>query len=128
MLHHNFRFGVVASHARSGEEWTSRAQRAESLGYSTFVVPDALGPLLSPIPALAAAAAGTRTLRLGTYVLANDFRNPVLVARDCATLDVLSGGRFELGLGAGRANADDDYRELGLEFELGGVRAPRLDE
>src|SRR5205085_11774801 len=82
----------------------------------------------SPIPALAVAAAATRTLRVGPYVLANDFRNPVLLARECATLDLLSGGRFELGLGAGRPNAGGDYAKLGLALEPGSVRVERLAE
>src|SRR5690349_2494897 len=94
-----FRFGVVAATARSGEEWASAARRVESLGYSTLVVPDGLRYALAPLPALALAAAATRTLRVGTYVLVNDFRSPVLLAKDVATLDLLSGGRFELGLG-----------------------------
>ena len=102
MAQHAFRFGVVAAMAPSGEEWADRARRVESLGYATLVVPDTLQYTLAPLPALAVAAAATRTLRLGTYVLANDFRNPVLLAKDVATLDLLSGGRVELGIGAGR--------------------------
>ncbi len=121
-----FRFGVVAAQARSGEEWAATARRAEDLGFSTLLVPDTLGPTLSPIVALAHAAGATTTLRVGTYVLAADFRNPVLVARDAATLDLLSGGRLELGLGAGRPNAGADYARLGLEFDRGGARVDRL--
>src|SRR5207302_4705390 len=82
----------------------------------------------APLPGLAAAAASTRSLRLGTYVIANDFRNPVLLAKEAATLDVISGGRFELGLGAGRPQADEDNRMLGLPFDSGGVRVDRLAE
>ena len=123
-----FRFGVVAAQARSGAEWVASAQRAEALGYATFVIPDTLGQTLAPLPALAAAAAATRSIRLGTYVLANDFRNPVLVAREAATIDFLSGGRFELGLGAGRPSAAEDCRKLGLPFDSGGQRVARLAE
>jgi probable F420-dependent oxidoreductase len=123
-----FRFGVVAAQARSGDEWAAKARRAEALGYSTFLIPDTLGPTLAPLPALAVAAAATRTLRVGTYVLANDYRNPALLARECATLDFLSGGRFELGLGAGRPGAESDYRKLGLARDSGGVRIERLAE
>jgi probable F420-dependent oxidoreductase len=123
-----FRFGVVAAQARSGAEWIASAQRAEALGYATFVIPDTLGQTLAPLPALAAAAAATRSIRLGTYVLANDFRNPVLVAREAAAVDFLSGGRFELGLGAGRPSAADDCRKLGLPFDSGGQRIARLAE
>src|SRR5580765_971526 len=112
-----FRFGVVAAAARSGDEWIARARRVESLGYATLVMPDNLQYTLAPLPALAAAA--TRTLRLGTYVLPNDFRHPVLLAKDVATLDLLSGGRFELGLGAGRPDAARDNKMLGLPFDSG---------
>jgi probable F420-dependent oxidoreductase len=131
-----FRFGVIAVQAHSGETWAATARRAEALGYSTLLTPDTsspsspsqLGPTAAPIPALAVAATVTRSLRIGTFVLVNDFRNPVLVARESATLDVLSGGRFELGLGAGRPNARDDCRGLGIPFDPGGVRVERLSE
>ncbi len=75
-------------------------------------MPDHLGSQLSPIAALMAAAAATTRLRVGSYVLANDYRHPLVLAREAATLDLLSGGRFELGLGAGWSVAD--YRMLGL--------------
>jgi probable F420-dependent oxidoreductase len=123
-----FRFGIVTSQVRSADEWVAKARRIESLGYSTMLLPDTAGPTLSPIPALAVAAAATRTLRVGPYVLANDFRNPVLLARESATLDLLSNGRFELGLGAGRPHADEDYGKLGIQFDSGGVRVDRLTE
>jgi probable F420-dependent oxidoreductase len=125
---HPFRFGVVAAAARSGDEWIAKARRAETLGYATLVIPDNLQHTLAPLPALAMAAAATRTLRVGTYVLPNDFRNPVLLAKDVATLDLLSGGRFELGLGAGRPDAVADNRMLGLPFDSGAVRVARLAE
>jgi probable F420-dependent oxidoreductase len=123
-----FRFGVVSAFARSAEEWTGRARHVEALGYSTLLVPDNLQHTLAPLPALTAAAAATRTLRIGTYVLANDFRNPVLLAKDAGTLDLLSGGRFELGLGVGRPAAERDNRMLGVAFDPGGVRVARLAE
>jgi probable F420-dependent oxidoreductase len=91
-------------------------------------MPDTLGPTLAPMPALAAAAAATRSLRVGTYVLANDMRNPVLVARETATLDLVSNGRFELGLGAGRPGAEEDNRKLGIPWESAGTRVSRLAE
>ncbi|MFZ0214812.1 MAG: TIGR03621 family F420-dependent LLM class oxidoreductase, partial [Candidatus Dormiibacterota bacterium] len=128
MTGHAFRFGVVAALARTGEEWAEKARRVESLGYATLVVPDGLRYTLAPLPALAAAAAATRTLRVGTYVLANDFRNPVLLAKEAATLDLLSDGRFELGIGAGRPDAAEDNRMMGLSFDAGGVRVGRLVE
>jgi probable F420-dependent oxidoreductase len=123
-----FRFGVVAAFARSGDDWTTTARRAESLGYATLVIPDGLRHTLAPFPALAMAAAATRSLRVGTYVLANDLRHPVLVAKDAATLDLLSGGRFELGIGAGRPDAGQDTRMLGVPFDPGHVRLARLAE
>ncbi len=128
MTGHPFRFGVVAALARTGEEWADKARRIESLGYSSLVMPDGLRYTLAPLPALAAAAAATRALRVGTYVVANDFRNPVLLAKEAATLDVLSGGRFELGIGAGRPAAVEDNRMMGLGFDPGGVRVSRLAE
>ncbi|MGH2457475.1 MAG: TIGR03621 family F420-dependent LLM class oxidoreductase [Chloroflexota bacterium] len=121
-----FRFGIVTAGARSGEEWVARAQRAEALGYSTLLMPDRIAPLLSSIPALAVAAAATRTLRVGTFVIASGLRNPVLLAHEVATLDFLSGGRFELGLGAGVG--EDDYRQAGIPFERPGPRVDRLAE
>jgi probable F420-dependent oxidoreductase len=123
-----FRFGVVAAQARSGEEWAGKARHIESMGYSTLLMPDGLRFSLAPIPALAAAAAATSSLRVGTYVLANDFRNPVLLAKEAATLDVVSDGRFELGIGAGRPGAEEDNRMLGLPFESGGARVAALAE
>jgi probable F420-dependent oxidoreductase len=123
-----FRFGVVAAAAQSGQEWASKARRVESLGYTTLVVPDGLNYTLAPLPALAAAAGATRSLRIGTYVLVNDFRHPVLLAKEAATLDLLSGGRFELGIGAGRPDAEAEGRMMGRAFDSGGVRVARLAE
>lgn len=128
MTPHPFRFGVVAATARSGEEWVGKAHTAEALGYATLVMPDGLRHTLAPLPALAMAAAATRSLRVGTYVIANDYRNPVLLAKEAATLDLLSGGRFELGIGAGRPSAAEDNRMLGLAFDSGAVRVARLAE
>lgn len=127
-MSHPFRFGVVASMAQTGDEWAEKARRVESLGYSTLVMPDVLQYVLSPLPALAMAAAATRSLRVGTYVINNDYRNPVLLAKDVATIDLLSGGRFDLGIGAGRPAAAEDNRMLGMPFDKGGVRVARLAE
>jgi probable F420-dependent oxidoreductase len=124
----SFRFGVVAAQARSGHDWAEKARRIEDLGFATLVVPDGLQHTLSPFPALAAAAAATRTLRVGTYVLANDYRHPVMLAKEAATLDVVTDGRFELGIGAGRPAAAADLAMLGDRFASGGVRVARLSE
>ncbi len=123
-----FRFGVVVAQAQTGEAWLERARRVESLGYATLAVPDVLRYAFAPFPALAAAAAATRALHVGTYVLANDIRHPVMLAKEAATVAILSGGRFELGIGAGRPGAADDNRMLGLSFDSGGVRLARLAE
>ena len=128
MIGRKFRFGVVAAQARSGEGWAERARRIESMGYATVLMPDGLKYTLAPIPALTSAAMATRKLRVGTYVIANDFRNPVLLAKEVATVDLLSGGRFELGLGVGRPAAAEDNRMLGIPFDSGAVRVARLAE
>jgi probable F420-dependent oxidoreductase len=125
---HPFRFGVVAANARTGDEWAQNAQRIEALGFDVLGIPDGLNYTLAPLPALAAAAAVTSRLRLGTYVIANDFRNPVLLAKEAASLDWLSNGRFELGIGAGRPGAEADNRGLGIPFDSGAVRLARLSE
>ncbi len=128
MTQHPFRFGVVAATARTGEEWAAKARAIESMGYATLAMPDGLRYSLAPLPALAAAAAATQTLHISTYVIDNDYRNPVLLAKEAATLDMLSGGRFELGIGAGRPSAAEDNRMLGIPFESGSVRVARLAE
>ena len=123
---HPFRFGITASVAADAAAWVTLARRAEELGYATLVMPDHLTGQLAPMPALAAAAGATRTLRIGTFVLANDYRHPLLMAREAATLQQLSGGRFELGLGAGWMRSD--YRQLGMPYDRPGVRIDRLLE
>jgi probable F420-dependent oxidoreductase len=125
---HPFRFGVVTAAARSADDWLARVRRVEALGYATLVMPDNLRYVLAPLPALAAAAAVTTHLRLGTYVLANDLRHPVSLAKDLATLDLLSGGRVELGIGAGRPDSETENQMLGLPFDTGAVRVARLAE
>ncbi len=122
-----FRFGLVAGRVRDGAEWSDTARRAEQAGYSTLLAPDSM-QTLAPWPALAAAAAATRTLRLGTYVLAAPFHTAGEVAWHAASLDLLSGGRFELGLGAGRPGAEHDADRLGLPFGSPGQRVDQLTE
>jgi probable F420-dependent oxidoreductase len=82
----------------------------------------------SPIPMLAAAAAVTTTLRVGTWVLCDPLRNPRTTAWEVASVDRLSGGRFELGIGAGRPGADNDARLLRMEYGTPGGRVARLAE
>ncbi|MDQ3854833.1 MAG: TIGR03621 family F420-dependent LLM class oxidoreductase [Chloroflexota bacterium] len=105
---------------------TERARRVEELGYSTLVIPDRPGFVLSPLVALATAASATRRLRVGTYVLANGLRNPTVLAHECVTLDFLSEGRFELGIGTGVS--EDDFRRSGLPYLQPGQRIDRLSE
>jgi probable F420-dependent oxidoreductase len=121
-----FRFGVNVWGAGSRAEWTDKARKAEELGYSVFTAPDHLAGIFAPIPALMSAAAATTRLRVGTNVLNNDFRHPVLVAREAATADLLTDGRLQLGLGAGHMKSE--YDEAGLRFDAGGVRVDRLAE
>jgi probable F420-dependent oxidoreductase len=122
-----FRFGAVAGFSRNGQEWAATAQRAEQLGFSTLLCPDVTGTL-APFQALSAAAAVTSTLRVGSYVLAAPLRTPGAVAWETASLDVLSGGRFELGLGAGRPAAARDAGRLGLPFGSPAERVSRVEE
>ncbi len=121
-----FRFAVTAARAPDAASWQALARRAEELGYDALVVPDHLSEQLAPIAALATAAAATTRLRIGSYVFANDFRHPLILAREAATLDLLSGGRLLLGLGAGWRVAD--YRQLGLPYDPAGTRIERLEE
>ncbi|MFG2091023.1 MULTISPECIES: TIGR03621 family F420-dependent LLM class oxidoreductase [unclassified Spirillospora] len=126
-----FRFGVVGESIRSGAELADTARRAEELGYDALVLRDhfvtePFGDQLAPMVALAAAASVTSTLRLGTMVLANDYRHPVMLAKEAATLDHLSGGRFELGVGAGWLR--EEYEAAGMAFDEAGARVGRLEE
>ncbi|HEX6127825.1 MAG TPA: TIGR03621 family F420-dependent LLM class oxidoreductase [Candidatus Limnocylindria bacterium] len=121
-----FRFAVYAFSARDGSAWIAFARRAEELGYDTLYVPDHLSGQISPIAALSAAATATTRLRIGPYVFANDFRHPLVMAREAATLDFLSRGRLELGMGAGWRRSD--YRQLGYPYAEPGRRIDRLVE
>lgn len=123
---HAFRFAAQLTSGDPGEGWAGRARRIEAQGYSTLSMPDHLDDQLAPFTALATAAAATTSLRVGTLVLANDYRHPVLVAKETATLDVLSGGRVELGLGAGWSR--DDYEWSGIPRDEPAVRVARLSE
>lgn len=122
-----FRFGVQVANAASGREWAEFARKAEDLGYSTLSMPDHfVNEEFAPVPALAAAAAATTTLRVGTLVLDNDYKHPVVLAKEAATIDLLSGGRLEFGLGAGWQRAD--YDASGMPYDEPGVRVSRFEE
>ena len=121
-----FRFGVTAPTPSAGTDWVERARRVEQLGYSILVVPDHFRDHLAPVPALTAAALATTRLRVGSLVFSNDFRHPAVLAKEAATIDVLSGGRFELGLGGGWLRAE--YDQTGIPFEAPGTRIERLEE
>ena len=117
-----FRFGIMCR----GNHIAELARRAEALGYTSISMPDHFGDQLAPGPAMAAAAAATSTLRLAPLVWCNDFRHPVVLAKEVASLDLLSGGRVELGLGAGWMNSD--YEESGMTQDSAGVRIERMAE
>lgn len=120
-----FRFGIVTDSINpSRSTWIALAQRAEELGYATLHLPDST-PTASLI-SMAVAVTATTTLRVGSFVLVNDYRNPALLAREIATLDRLSEGRVELGLGAG--NWPLDFQQLGIPFEKAAVRFSRFKE
>lgn len=126
-----FRFGVFGENARSPEALLDIARRAEDSGYATFLIRDhfieaPFGHQLAPLTALATVAAATTRLRIGSLVLSNDYRHPVILAKEIATLDVLSNGRVELGLGAGFSKAE--YDGAGLPFDPPGVRVDRFEE
>jgi probable F420-dependent oxidoreductase len=122
----SFRFAITATRAESGDAWRAKARRIEELGYDVLLITDHLTQQLAPIPAMAAALEATTRLRVGSYVFANDYRNPVLLAKEIATLDVLSGGRVELGLGAGWYVRD--YEMLGLPYDGPAARVSRMEE
>ncbi|HXR65141.1 MAG TPA: TIGR03621 family F420-dependent LLM class oxidoreductase [Ktedonobacteraceae bacterium] len=121
-----FRFGVVSGGHASRSEWITLAQRIEELGYASLCVPDTLGAPLAALTALAVAATATTNLHVSSFVFVNDYRHPALLAREIATLDQLSDGRVELGLGAG--NWPNDYQQLGIPFDKAGTRVSRFTE
>src|SRR5215471_5774626 len=96
-----FRIAMQMTAMPTKRAWLDAARAFEGAGYDTISLPDHLGPQFAPIPALAAVAAVTGTVRLSMFVMANDVRNPAVLAKEITTLDVLSDGRVELGLGAG---------------------------
>src|SRR5215475_1265931 len=123
---HPFRFLATADEYPGFAELTALARQAEAVGCSAFVLPDHLIGQYAPIPLLAMVAAASERLRVGTFVFNACLRHPAVLAQDLATLDVLSGGRLEIGLGAGWNKPEHDA--IGLPFEPTGVRIRRLAE
>ncbi len=121
-----FRFGAQVSKAQTATAWSEKARMIEGLGYSSFLMPDHFHDQLGPLVALTAAALAAPTLRIGTLVLDNDFRHPVALAKELATLDLMSGGRLELGIGAGWMATD--YHQSGISYESPKVRVERCTE
>ncbi|MGH9154673.1 MAG: TIGR03621 family F420-dependent LLM class oxidoreductase [Acidimicrobiales bacterium] len=121
-----FRFGVQAKRAADGRAWRDQARAVEALGYSTLWVPDHLGDQWGPLVGLTAAAAATSTLRVGALVFDNDFRHPAVLAKELATLDLVSDGRLEAGIGAGWLRTD--YEAHGLAYDAPGTRIERMAE
>lgn len=121
-----FRFGIQSSRADSPAAWRDHARKLESLGYSTLFLPDHLDEQWAPFAALTVAAEATTTLKVGSLVFGNDYRHPAVLAKECATLDLLSDGRLEVGLGAGWLRAD--YEQSGIDYAEPGTRVERLEE
>ena len=122
-----FRFGVQATGAASAQEWRDKARKIEDLGFSTLYTPDHfIDTVLAPMVAISVAATATATLRVGTLVLGNDYKHPAVVAKEAATLDLLTDGRVELGIGAGWMQTD--YEALGIPYDSAGLRIERLGE
>lgn len=121
-----FRFGVTQSRATSGKDWRESARRIEALGYSTLTVADHFPERLAIVPALMAAADATERLKVASWVFCNDFRHPAVLYKEAATIDLLSEGRLELGIGAGWLK--DEYDAAGIPFDPPGVRVSRMFE
>jgi len=121
-----FRFAVQLSKAPSAEGWRDLARSAEELGYSTLFIPDHFDDQFGPLVALTVAAEATTTLRVGSLVFGNDYRHPVVLGKEIATLAVMSGNRVEFGLGAGWMSSD--YRSSGIVEDRPGVRVSRMEE
>lgn len=121
-----FRFAVQLETPFEGRTWADSCRELEDLGYSSLLVPDHLDEGLGPIAAMASAAAVTTHLRVGALVLDCDFRHPAVLARELATIDQLSGGRLEVGVGAGWKRTDYEYS--GIPMDRPGVRVSRMIE
>ncbi len=121
-----FRFGVTTASAGSKRAWVEKARKIEALGYATLTVPDHFPDRLATVPALMSAANATETLRVASWVFCNDFRHPATMYKEAATIDLLSDGRFEWGIGAGWLKSE--YEMTGISFDAPGVRVARMEE
>ncbi len=121
-----FRFGVQSTATGDRHQWVELARKVEDLGYSTLTMPDHFTEQFAPVPALQCAADATTTLRVGALVFDNDYKHPVVLAKELATIDVLSNGRLEIGLGAGWQVSD--YEQSGIPYDRAGVRIDRFLE
>ena len=110
----------------SASQWRERSKTLEAMGYSTLYLPDHFGDQVGPIAGLMAAADATTKLRIGSLVYDNDYRHPVVLAKEAASLDLLSDGRFDFGIGAGWMVAD--YQQAGIAYDSAGTRIERLAE
>ena len=121
-----FRFGVQCSRASTRSEWIDLARRTEANGFDCLTMPDHFTDQLAPVPALQAVADATTTLRDGALVWDNDYKHPVVLAKELATIDLLSEGRLEIGIGAGWMISD--YEQAGMPYDAAGVRIDRFIE
>lgn len=124
--HRPFRFGVQLRQPIDGTDLAETARKIESWGYSTATMPDHFDDQLAPVPALQAILSATTTLRAGALVFDNDYKHPLVLAKELATMDVLSDGRVEIGLGAGWMRTD--YDQAGMQYDRPGVRVDRFVE
>ncbi len=121
-----FRFGVQLSTASTRAEWVETARRIEANGYDIATMPDHFGDQLAPVPAMQSILENTTALRASALVFDNDYKHPVVLAKELATMDVLSDGRMEIGLGAGWMISD--YEQAGMPYDRAGVRIDRFVE
>ncbi len=125
MSERKFRFGV-SGRGDTASQWCDFASKAEDFGYWSFDIPDHFTRQFSPLPALVAAARATSSIRLTTTMICNDFRHPIMLAKEAATVDVMTDGRFELGIGTG--SRPDDLTEAGMPDDAPGVKVERITE
>src|SRR2546426_3745581 len=121
-----FRFAVQEHRAPSAKAWKDNARRVDAHGYSALYLPDHFTDQVGPFAALMAAADATTSLRVGSLVFDNDYRHPVVLAKEAATIDLLSDGRLDLGLGAGWLVSD--YEQAGIPYDSPGTRIERMEE